>query len=936
MAGVDSTHKPFESRPDKGSELLSETLRLTSARVARQLSINPGAMADANCNPPFPVADSSDPLALLYSTPANQPLSLVRRTHGTEPLFHYYALRGYKEVLNVSTTPEAAKAVQACLEGRSRAAAGSGMAAALAQNSTPSLNDHVIDRCLVSTAPATAPLSVTAATLATDGTISSVVPLHVALRPAQAQDISSIYLTQRAEKTRAAAEQERRQRLRLMPEAAVYLSRYYPEGSHIVADVQLQLAGEKSEYAAISGALLKPGALSSNPGPIYTASGGAVTPMRSPALDSAPLPTPTAHTGGTRFQSNPGPGRHFTATKPGSLCGPSIVPMLPRTPQEAAVTMRVQQEGRHALADQIEDAFVNAYHLRDPAAAQRQCERVSLAARTRSMQAAAALLASTGAAPKRSTLSNASKKTGRKKKKTTAPVAPPKREGGVPANLEVFRTSLLLACNQDGAVTLGQLRTLLADVPFHVGTPTSTSAAHSASAAHQLFRIIHISTRAPDAADAADLLLAVASTTAAGGGALLSRHGTAVGDACNHSSVHGARNSFSRASNTAAGARRGPGASTTVISAGQARLPATSTQLHGSIASMASPLAAADAGSSCCGGAHSPKTPSLMGGTSHTWSEMAGAGNGRRQQPAHRFTSDMHDECKSVLVVEVLDALDALLNSIETKRVVRWECYNVLAGEGSGYIHRSQLAKLRRHAYRDGSVAEEQAAVTAAMVKALSDVFAAVAEEEEAAYLKANKKRRKKGGAAALAAHQSSPIPLNVMRKSHIDFATFSRFFDEVPLMAAAFAHIWLPLLLSGRRHTAAAGGTMAGPPEPARHSKASPLQSSMVGITSPTSPSTESSLGAEDDKGGEEASPNRSLPSSQSQRRAAPAADGDPNESPLELLGSTVEARQAAVRRLVMDRQEQLHQACDAEEKEKLMTLPSDELGGSVAFLDL
>ncbi|KAG5477764.1 hypothetical protein LSCM1_05062 [Leishmania martiniquensis] len=941
MAGVDSAHKPFESRPDKGSELPRETSAPASSGAGVQRSSAPAAMGVANRSLPFPVADSSDPLAPLYSTPENQPLPLVLRAHGTESLFQYYVLRGYKEVLNVSTSLEAARAVQACLEGRNGAAAGSGMAAAVAQkslrgdqSSMPSLNNEVIDRCLISTAPAAAPLAGTAAALATDVAVSSVAPLYVSLRPAQAQDVSSIYRTQRADETRAAAEQERRERLRLMPEAAVYLGRYYPEGSHIVADVQLQLAGERADSAATSGALARPGALSLSSGPIHTniVSGGAVTPMRSPVLESAPLPTPTAHNGGTRFLSNPSPRRSFALTKPGSLSAPSIAPLLPRTPQEAAVEMRAQQQGRHALADQIEDAFVNAYHLRDPLAVQRQQEHMSLAARSRSLQAAAALLATKGAAPKVSAFPNGSKKSSRKKKKSmAAPAAPPKRFGGVPANLEVFRTSLLLACNEDGAVTLEQLRTLLANAPFQVGTQTSASAALSATVAHRLFCIIHAGTRAPNTADAADLLLAVASTTAVGGAGPLSWQGTVACDAF----AHGTRNSLSRNSNNAAGVRRGPGASVTVAAPGLARLPSTSAQLLGSNASVTSPMNMTDAGSSFYGGAHSPKASSLTGATSPSCSEVAGAGSSRRPPVHHKVALDLHDGCKCVLVVEVLDALDALLNSVETKRVVRWECYNVLAVEGSGYIHKSQLAKLRRYAYREGSAAEEQATVTAAMVKALSDVFAAVAAEEETAYLKANKKK-KKGGAAALAAHQSSPIPLNIMRKSHLDLAVFSRFFDEMPLMAAAFAHVWLPLLLNGHRHTAAAGGTLAGPSDSSKPSAPSPLKGSLVGATSLAPPSTESSVAAEDEKDREEASPNRSLPLSQSQRKPPPAADDDPDEAPLELLGSTVESRQAAVQRLVTDRQEQLHRACDAAEKERLITLPSDELGGGSAFADL
>ncbi|CAC9491686.1 hypothetical_protein_-_conserved [Leishmania infantum] len=921
MANVESPDIPFESQPGNESGLMREMLRptpATAAAIAENCHSTVDAMAAATSSPLLPIADS-DPFALLYSTPENQPLSLARRTYGTESLFQYYALRGYKEVLNEAATPEAAKAVQACLEG--------GVAAAVAQHrlsdkkNVPSLNTHVIDRCLVSTAAAAASPDASTVALATDSAVSSIVPLYVPLRPAQTQDVISSFRTQRADETRAAAEQKRRERLRQVPEAAVYLGRYYPEGCYIVDDVRLQLTEEKSELVASSGAAAKPGA-------------------RSPLCTSVALLTPTAPNRGSRAFSNPGLGRHSAVKTADSLSAPSIASLLLRTPQEVAATMQMQQKSRHALADQIENAFVDAFHLRDPAAAQRQRDRESMEAQRRSMQAAAALLAKTGAAAaaKRRVTVGASKKAGGKKKKSkAAAAAPPKREGGVPANLEVFRTSLLLLCNEDGAVTLDQLRALLASVPFHVGTLTATPSAASAGVAERIFYIIHKGTRAPSTADATDLLLAVASVTTAGSGGSLSRQGNVAGDNLICTASYGPGNSFSRSSNAPAGARRGPGANAPLAAAGRTRPPSTFSPLHVSNASVMSPTtAAAEMGGSTSSGAHTPKTPSLTTGAASSWNEAVGAGSVGKQPLPHNIPADMHDGCKCVLVVEVLDALDALLNSVETKLVVRWECFNVLAVEGNGYIHKSQLAKLRRCAYRDGSAAEEQAAVTASMVKALSDVFTVVATEEEAAYLKASRKRKKKGGAAALAAHQSSPIPLSVMRTSHMDYAVFCRFFDEMPLMAAAFAHVWLPLLLNGRRHTAAAGGAMVRLSDASKLSIVSPLPGFTAGATSLMPPSPGSSVDAAGEKDGEETIGDRFSASSQLQRRPAPAAEDDPNASPLELLGNTVDARQAAVRQLVIDRQEKLHQACDAAEKEKLTVVQSDEPGSGGTFADL
>ncbi|CAG9574581.1 conserved hypothetical protein [Leishmania major strain Friedlin] len=911
MANVESPNIPFESQPGNESGLAREMPQpapAAAAAIADNCRSTADAMAAAKSSLLHPIVDDSDPFALLYSTPANQPLSLARRAYGTESLFQYYALRGYKEVLNEAATPEAAKAVQACLEGGDGAAAGGGVAATVAQHrlsdkkkNAPSLNTHIIDRCLVRTAAAAASDS-SAVALATDGAVSSVVPLYVPLRPAQAQDVVSSFRTQRADETRAAAERKRRERLQHVPKAAVYLGRYYPEGSHIVADLRLQLAEEKSEPVANSGAAAKPGA-------------------HSPLCTPVALLAPTAPNRGSRALSNPGLGRHSAVKTTESLAAPSIAPLLLRAPQEVAATTQMQQKSRHALADQIENAFVEAYHLRDPAAAQRQHDREAMEAQRRSMQAAAALLAKTGAAAaaKRCVTAGASKKAGGKKKKSkVAPAAPPKREGGMPANLEVFRTSLLLLCNEDGAVTLDQLRALLASVPFHVGTLTATPAASSVGVAERIFHILHKGTRAPSAVDATDLLLAVASVTTAIRGGSLSRQGNVSGDNFICTASHGPGNSFSRTSNAPAGARRGPGANALQVS-------------NASV--MSHTTAAAEMGGSMSSEAHTPKTPSLTTGAASSWNEAGGAGGVGKQPLPHSIPADMHDGCKCVLVVEVLDALNALLNSVETKRVVRWECFNVLAVEGNGYIHKSQLAKLRRCAYRDGSAAEEQAAVTAAMVKALSDVFAVVATEEEAAYLKANRKRKKKGGAVALAAHQSSPIPLSVMRTSHMDYAVFCRFFDEMPLMAAAFAHVWMPLLLNGRRHTAAAGGATVRLSDASKFSIASPLPGSAAGATSLLPPSPVSSADPAGERDGEETIGDRFSPSSQLQRRPAPAAEDDPNASPLELLGSTADARQAAVRQLIMDRQEQLHQACDA--AEKLSVIQSDEPGSGGTFAD-
>ncbi|KEG07757.1 hypothetical protein DQ04_08891000 [Trypanosoma grayi] len=82
------------------------------------------------------------------------------------------------------------------------------------------------------------------------------------------------------------------------------------------------------------------------------------------------------------------------------------------------------------------------------------------------------------------------------------------------------------------------------------------------------------------------------------------------------------------------------------------------------------------------------------------------------------------------------------------------------------------------------------------MVKAMCDAMELILQEEEQAFIRAQakgKRRKKAGKAPALLPHQKSAIPLHMMRRSHLTSKEFYRFFDELPLFAAAFTHVWLP-----------------------------------------------------------------------------------------------------------------------------------------------
>ncbi|KAG5503453.1 hypothetical protein JKF63_05592 [Porcisia hertigi] len=947
MESVEAAQKNVGPPPDAQSVPSDEVRRTVSLALSpesRTRSYPTGLLNATKGNSPFTVDDDSDPLALVYSTPANQPLSLARRTYGTESLFQYYALRGYKEIVGEAASPETAEAVQACLRDDTMVAAGSGMAAVTAhhrfgsKSTAPSRDSHVIDRCLVSTAAAATPPAVSLVALGAEGLVNSVVPLYVPLRPAQAQDATSLYRTNQVNEMRAAVEEERRERLRLVPEAAVYLSRYYPEGTDIAGRVQLPPPVEP-EPATNTATPTRSGGRAG--GPTSNTSTNAPTVSAGTATRNAAhhsgTSMQTAPTGCTRYPSNLASCRSSSYLKNNNSLSPSTLPLLLRAPQEVAATMQAQKEERRTLADHIEDAFVNAYHLRNPLAVERQRERERQASQAHSLKAAAALLADkgSGAAATRRSTPAASKKTSGKKKKTRAKaVAPPKREGGVPANLDVFRTSLLLTCNDEGAVTLEKLGVLLANVPFHVGTPTSVLAADSTSTVQRLFSIVYNNTRATNAGDVPEVLCTATSASGAGAGDLLSRIGNMMSDNSASNVTHGHRTSLSRVSCSVTGTRGGPRTSITQTTLDRANHSFVSVHSHASNTNaMSTTKGVGDGTVTASNGVHSPSLHHLTSALGHSWKDTIGSGANGKQPLPLKLSSDLNDGKKCVLVLEVLDALDALLNSVDTKRVVRWECFNVLALEGNGYIHKSQLVKLRQHAYRDGSVAEEQAAVTAAMVKTLSDVFAVVATEEEEAYLKANRKGKKKKRAVTLAAHQSSPIPLNVMRKSHMDYATFCRFFDEMPLMAAAFAHVWLPLLLSGHRHTVSADGSAGEPLDATKSFTTSNLQNLREGtpILAPPSPGPRADIA--DNRKEEEESFSSPASPRRPPRWVAPGLDDNPDALPLEALGSTPDARRAAVRKLVIIRQEQLHQACDAAEEEKLLMMQSEEPEGNGVF---
>ncbi|ESL09720.1 hypothetical protein TRSC58_02556 [Trypanosoma rangeli SC58] len=148
---------------------------------------------------------------------------------------------------------------------------------------------------------------------------------------------------------------------------------------------------------------------------------------------------------------------------------------------------------------------------------------------------------------------------------------------------------------------------------------------------------------------------------------------------------------------------------------------------------------------------------------------------------------------------EVLAAMDAVINGPELRDAVRSLCFDVL--ESDGFIHKATLRTLRL--VRREACEGKDATVTPSIVKALGDALEVMLQEEEAEYLRSQtkgKRRAKAIKAAALLPHQKSFVPLHMMRRSHINLKEFVRFFDELPMVTAAFTHVWFPALFSMSR----------------------------------------------------------------------------------------------------------------------------------------
>lgn len=770
-----------------------------SARVGRQRTT-------------IAVAGEDDPYALLYSTPANEPPSLVDRQHSNQALFAYYAVRGYKEVVHDAA---GATAFLHCLSSGGDHPTG----LREEEDGTKLLNEvHSASHALPSALDAFNAAGTTA-------------PIHTSLRPPKSVDLQTLYVTQQTNEAKEAAEKLRVAQLHLPPSDFGYMARFYPSDS-VVAQ-QMVSASRRSECSAAAAAIPQRG------GPMPT--GG--SEIGSVNLGISPTSGPHRTQGTTPSKGVSGSQRSGASKK-------TILPILP-TPLDVAAVASRQHAARNTIDQETEKAFIATHYILHPDAEQRKREMNEEDERRRSKRAATLLMADVQRSGSRP--SKAGKDKPKKKKKKKKEAAPPRPEGSVPSNLLLLKASLLTICDANGSVNSAQLEDLLMDSPFEVV---------DVDAIQQLFNLILSVTQARQSVDTTDLLLAM-------NAAQVPRH-SVVGDT-----------SFSTN-----GARRSIGLSST------SRRPTSSRR------------GVTGGGSSIASGVFSnTQRPSLNAGvrTTSTSSIQNAQASGTQMQPG-RVVSPSNTEAtdvtttpktnsgvvgmtnKVILVREVLAALDALLNSSETRQVLRWACFQVLAVEGNGYIHRSQLAALRRQPYRDNSAAADVAVVSASMVKSLDDAFAVIAAEEEAAFSKAGRKGKRKAGAkgGVLPPHMKSQIPLHMMRVSHMNFEVFCRFFDELPQIASSFSRLWLPLLLQ----SSARGSSVV-------------VRSSRDGDVAATSDGEHENT--------------KDLRKSVEVNLSVDAEDG----FPIQLLGATLKDRRSTVHRLVSSRLELLRQGCAALEEE-------------------
>lgn len=416
-------------------------------------------------------------------------------------------------------------------------------------------------------------------------------------------------------------------------------------------------------------------------------------------------------------------------------------------PLEMAEEVRT---ARRKVRQDLADAFVGRHQIQHP----------ELSARRPSYQSNS----------KRNTLqgSTALSTDQNKKRSKKRRAATPPREGEPQKNLLLIKNALLAVADESGLITLPQLHEVFRDVPFEVRNPEAIDV---------LFQCVQQESETRRALlNPADPVAAAMGTSGGDEGTNLSRVGGG-GELESSLQLNSSKRSL-------------------------AQSPANEFTPSGTAASRPTPQNLTRSGKDFQPSERIRRSTSLQNLRRSSISLVRDASNAH-----HNITESVVGlevpETKepafggSVYVREVLAGIDALVNSPRTFHIVRWESFQTLALAGQGYVHKNILANIRRMCRAECEDPNE--ALTPSIVKALLDCFDVVAAEEEAAYLKSISKGRKKRKPPPLAAHQKSIIPLHVMRRAHVPFKEFCQYFERLPQVAAAFMHVWLPLLLVGQ-----------------------------------------------------------------------------------------------------------------------------------------
>lgn len=798
---------------------------------------------------------------LLRGAPPACPPSLANRAHPDSDLFHYYALRGHAEVLggaSAATSADVAAAVRAAVgalspEERQAVAVAYTVAAA---------HDNLLSTVNATTAggggiphpsaAAAASLSprrrkkVDVRPVAPPRPASPSQPLFPRLRPSAEADHHTDVLRVREAAERRSQLQARARRLNLPPSESHFAALYRPKTDITAAmedgmaevlvlqsrllDTQQRTGGSGGGGPASPRSLRKEGCASpTSPGSGALRGSG----VRGVSAQSFAIAGPVSPAAGQRNSTR-------SSTAFGTSCNPAAGGTISRgvpnnngnayvrtstvltgspgggaaggdgfyDPVAAARKAALLRESRAYFAAEVDDVFVGTYYAARPEARAKELAAQEAAARRRSTRSAAEMLTGGGGSARRCTAAggSAGKAKNKKRKKSTVAKRAP-RCGEPPENMRFIKSSLLTACDESGQVCGHDVELLLTDTPFEV---------RNTDALRDLLQMIRQVTEAPQRLEMAE----VANTFGGGGGGGAMGHGLGAGmnTAMDNSLSNTSRRSIQCQSSNIHGA---PGTSHSQVNDGSGRLhgssvagPSTSAYMRGntgngsrgSISTVRNATTGGVGGGAALAGINHHPSKSLpdaagggvvgrgrrLSGSSNTGSLAAGSPCTRQPQP--------HGAGPRLLVRELLGAVNALVNGDTTRNIVRWTCFNTLAAEGQGFIHKSTLQALRES--RREECEGPQAELTASIVKALNDAFAKMAAEEEADYIKKSQKgkRKKKSGAAVkLAPNQNSVIPLGVMRRSHMGYEDFCRYFDELPQLCAAFMHVWLGMLVSGR-----------------------------------------------------------------------------------------------------------------------------------------